>query len=199
MKSLANFPADKSLTMEEIIKQGGYYSKDGVWNNITEIDGKIYRGRVEVLVVDQDQNIFLQMNGKNKYRIPGGSFEKDQDHRIQAYNEVLEEARIICENVTYTGIHYIKEFDKKFDKVLYKPDSCQPRTLHICVFRQSVYLINFFRLPRFHCLQAIGPRFPAPHYRPPMPFLKFHSAGRAMPDSSTRSGYLRQEYKGPLL
>ena len=117
MKSLANFPADKSLTMEEIIKQGGYYSKDGVWNNITEIDGKIYRGRVEVLVVDQDQNIFLQMNGKNKYRIPGGSFEKDQDHRIQAYNEVLEEARIICENVTYTGIHYIKEFNKKFDKV----------------------------------------------------------------------------------
>lgn len=117
MKSLANFPVDKSLSMEEIIKQGGYYSKDGVWNNITEIDGKVYRGRVEVLVVDQDQNIFLQMNGKKKYRIPGGSFEKDQYHRIQAYNEVLEEARIVCENVTYTGINYIKEFDKKYDKV----------------------------------------------------------------------------------
>ena len=116
MKSLANFPADKSLSMEEIVKQGGYYSEDGVWNNITEIDGKLYRGRVEVFVIDQDQNIFMQITGKKKYRLPGGSFEKDEDHRIQAYNEVLEEARIICENVTYTGVHYIKTFDKKIDK-----------------------------------------------------------------------------------
>lgn len=115
MKGSWNIPADKDLTMEEIVKQGGYYDIEGLWNNITEINGKIYRGRVETFVIDDYGKIFMQLVGKDKYRIPGGSFDRDVDHIHQAYAEVLEEARLICDNITYTGVSYIKDFDKKYD------------------------------------------------------------------------------------
>ena len=115
MKNSWNIPADKDLTMQEIIKQGGYYDIAGLWNNITEIDGKIYRGRVETFVIDDEYNIFMHVKGNGSYRIPGGSFERNGDHIQQAYAEVLEEARIICDEITYTGVSYIKTFDKKIE------------------------------------------------------------------------------------
>ena len=80
MKNSWNIPADKDLTMQEIIKQGGYYDIAGLWNNITEIDGKIYRGRVETFVIDDEYNIFMHVKGNGSYRIPGGSFERNGDH-----------------------------------------------------------------------------------------------------------------------
>ena len=113
-----NIPADKDLTMTEIIKQGGYYDIAGLWNNITEINGKIYRGRVETFVIDDEYNIFMQIKDNGKYRIPGGSFERDGDHIKQAYAEVLEEARIICDEMTYTGVSYIRLFDTKPENVI---------------------------------------------------------------------------------
>ena len=113
-----NIPADKDLTMAEIIKQGGYYDIAGLWNNITEINGKIYRGRVETFVIDDEHNIFMQIKDNGEYRIPGGSFERDGDHIKQAYAEVLEEARIICDEMTYTGVSYIRSFDTKPENVI---------------------------------------------------------------------------------
>lgn len=113
-----NIPADKDLTMVEIIKQGGYYDIAGLWNNITEINGKIYRGRVETFVIDDEYNIFMQIKDNGKYRIPGGSFERDGDHIKQAYAEVLEEAKIICDEMTYTGVSYIRLFDTKPENVI---------------------------------------------------------------------------------
>lgn len=115
MVKSSNIPADKDLTMVEIIKQGGYYDIAGLWNNITEINGKIYRGRVETFVIDDEFNIFMQIKDNGKYRIPGGSFERDGNHIKQAYAEVLEEAKIVCDEVTYTGVSYIKNFDTKIE------------------------------------------------------------------------------------
>ena len=115
MKGSWNIPADKDLTREEIIKQGGYYDIEGLWNNITEIDGKIYRGRVETFVIDDSKKIFMELKPGNKYRIPGGSFERNTSHLTQAYSEVLEEARIVCDEIVYSGVSYIKTFDNKLD------------------------------------------------------------------------------------
>ena len=115
MKGSWNIPADSELTMEEILKQGGYYDIEGLWNNITQINGKIYRGRVETFVIDDYDNIYMHVKSNGKYRIPGGSFERNTSHLYQAYSEVLEEARIICDNIRYTGVSYIKDFDTKLD------------------------------------------------------------------------------------
>lgn len=115
MNNKSNKPADKDLTLEDIIQQEGYYDEWGLWNNITQIEGKIYRGRVEVLVIDQEYNIFMQIIKDDKYRVPGGSFEKDSSHTQQALAEVMEEAKLICKDITYSGINYIKEFERKIE------------------------------------------------------------------------------------
>lgn len=114
MNTRWNIPADQDLTIEEIIKQGGYYDIDGLWNNITQINGELYRGRAETFVIDQEGKIYMQLTNDGGYRIPGGSFERDSTHTLQAQAEVLEEAKIVCDNVTYTGVHYIRTFDKIF-------------------------------------------------------------------------------------
>ena len=111
-----NIPADKDLTMDEIIKQEGYYDIDGLWNNITMIDGKLYRGRVETFVIDQENRVYMQLLDNGGYRIPGGSFERETKHSEQAIAEVLEEAKIVCKNIQYSGVHYLKEFKKKYQQ-----------------------------------------------------------------------------------
>lgn len=111
-----NIPANKDLSLDEIIRQGGYYDIDNLWNNITLLDNKLYRGRVETLVISESRYVYAQLTRDGGYRIPGGSFEKDISHINQAQAEVLEEAKIVCTNTSYTGINYIKEFTKKFER-----------------------------------------------------------------------------------
>ena len=106
-------PMDQKFTIEDIINRGGYYDIDGVWNSILRIDGELLRGRVEVLILDEDK-IFLQMKDDGTYRIPGGSFEKGVFNKDQAAAEAREEARINCKNVSYSGVNYIRFFDKKY-------------------------------------------------------------------------------------
>lgn len=106
-------PIDQKFTIEDIISRGGYYDIDGVWNSILRIDGELLRGRVEVLILDEDK-IYLQMKDDGTYRIPGGSFEKGVFNKDQAAAEAREEARINCKNVSYSGVNYIRFFDKKY-------------------------------------------------------------------------------------
>lgn len=106
-------PMDQKFTIEDIINRGGYYDIDGVWNSILKIDGELLRGRVEVLILDEDK-IYLQMKDDGTYRIPGGSFEKGVFNKDQAAAEAREEARINCKNVSYSGVNYIRFFDKKY-------------------------------------------------------------------------------------
>lgn len=106
-------PMDQKFTIEDIINRGGYYDIDGVWNSILRIDGELLRGRVEVLILDEDK-IYLQMKDDGTYRIPGGSFEKGVFNKDQAAAEAREEARINCKNVSYSGVNYIRFFDKKY-------------------------------------------------------------------------------------
>ena len=128
-------PADNRFRIKDIIKNGGYYDISGTWNSILEINNKLYRGRVETLIVDEDNNVYLNMYNNGTYRIPGGSFEKGVFNINQAETEALEEAKIKCKNVHYTGIHYIKNYDKQFKQ--------EPDKVHWCGTYNEVYLGEF--------------------------------------------------------
>lgn len=99
-----------NISLDKALKQGGFYGTNGVWNSLVKIDGRVLRGRVEVLVLKKDkQQIFMHIKSYNrrKYRVPGGSYEKDVPNYIQAQNEVNEEARIKVKELVNTGEHYI--------------------------------------------------------------------------------------------
>lgn len=95
----------------------GYY-KDGVWNGLYMNKGKIYRDRVECLIIDNNQ-VFLEFKSDGSYRLPGGSTELEVSDEEQVKNECKEEARIVIDTPRYiseyieTNIkpNYLKEFD----------------------------------------------------------------------------------------
>ena len=105
-------PMDKNLTIDQIIQDGGFYDIDGLWNSIISIEGKLYRGRVETLILD-GTTLFMAPDKHRAYRVPGGSLDKGVENARQAENECKEEARIIVKNTTYSGVHYIREYENK--------------------------------------------------------------------------------------
>lgn len=118
-------PIDKSMTKEKAIKLGGYYNTDGDWNNIITLDeypGKIFRGRVEVLIL-KDNKLFMVLKDNNKYRIPGGGFDRGVLNKDQAFIETKEEAKLIIDNIRYSGVTYSFLYDKIWgnseDAILY--------------------------------------------------------------------------------
>lgn len=105
-------PMDKNLTIDQIIQDGGFYDIDGLWNSIISIEGKLYRGRVETLILD-GTTLFMAPDKHRAYRVPGGSLDKGVENARQAENECKEEARIVVKNTTYSGVHYIREYENK--------------------------------------------------------------------------------------
>ena len=106
-------PIDSSMTVQKAISQGGYYNTDGDWNSVITLDeypGKLLRGRVEVLIL-KDGKLFMYMKDNGNYRIPGGGFDKGVLNKDQAFIETKEEAKIIIENIKYSGITYVRLYD----------------------------------------------------------------------------------------
>ena len=105
---------EKKKFLEEAIRNGGYYGDNGCWNSILVFDNdkNIYRGRVETLVIKDDEYVYLKFlpkesqNDKRKYTVPGGSFERDIPNDKQAVAECEEEARLKIKNIQPTGITY---------------------------------------------------------------------------------------------
>lgn len=107
-------PIDKSMTKEKAIKQGGYYNTDGDWNCIVvdkNYPDKILRGRVEVLIL-KDGKLFMYRKENGDYRIPGGGFDKGVSNIDQAFMETKEEAKIIIDNIKYSGVSYVRIYDE---------------------------------------------------------------------------------------
>lgn len=111
-------PLDPNITLEEIIKNEGYYDINRNWNSIKTFDrypGKIFRARVEVLIFNEKNEIYMVTYKGGNYRIPGGGIEKDRSLKYQVEKESEEEARIMLGKIQYTGISYFKVFkDEKF-------------------------------------------------------------------------------------
>lgn len=121
-------PAYKT-SEEDVLKDGGYYDKNGLWNSIYSTDsGELLRGRVETFIFREMDNgeleVFLRLYRDNTYRLPGGSMTKGVSNKLQAYLECKEESRIIIKDIEYTGIHYIKMYNK--DKI---PDKQDPNSI----------------------------------------------------------------------
>lgn len=90
------------------IRDKGFYGKNGKWNSIITFPGdkRIYRERVETIIVKDKKFVFLKRKPDGSYFLPGGSTEKNLPHIDQAINECREEAHINVTNIQSTGISY---------------------------------------------------------------------------------------------
>ena len=110
-------PQDDSLSMEDIIHNQGYYDINGFWNSILTFDnypGLTFRGRVEVFIFNRKNEVYMSIYN-NRYRIPGGSFEKGRSHKYQVETEAKEEARITLGKISYTGYSNFRFFKNKYN------------------------------------------------------------------------------------
>lgn len=110
-------PLNPDITLEEIINDKGYYDINNNWNSILTFSskpGKIYRGRVEVIILNEKNEIYMVTHKDGSYRIPGGSIEKDRSYKYQVEKESEEEARIKLGKIFNTGISYFRYFDRKY-------------------------------------------------------------------------------------
>lgn len=99
---------NKNDVLSEVIKNGGFYGNNGLWNSIITFTGDrhIYRHRVETLIVRNGKEVFVKKKLNNEYMLPGGSTEKNVPNIDQAVNECREEAHINVKNIESTGITY---------------------------------------------------------------------------------------------
>lgn len=108
MSSIRDIKLKKQELTEKAIRDGGFYGKNGVWNSIITFPGdrKIYRERVETIIVRNSKEVFVKKKVNGDYFLPGGSTERDISHIDQAINECREEAHINIRNIMSTGLSY---------------------------------------------------------------------------------------------
>lgn len=100
---------DGTLLNPTVTETFGYKSKDGLYNAIVRLKETgshlLFRGRSEMLVIRNHKEVFLAKNNDEKYpyRLPGGSWDENEDHMYAAIRETREEARMESTNVMYGG------------------------------------------------------------------------------------------------
>ena len=89
-----------SYDVPRIIKSWGIYDMNGIYNQCLKVSGfdKPVRGRSEILIVKDDE-VFLSFDKGEEYRLPGGSWESNENHMDSAMREAQEEVRINVKNV----------------------------------------------------------------------------------------------------
>lgn len=98
---------ERKIFRQKAIMNNGYYDKNGNWNAVKNINGNLYRDRVETLIIKDGKYVFIKLAGeKGKYKLPGGSLGKDITPETQAINECHEETHFEVDNVQSTGISY---------------------------------------------------------------------------------------------
>ena len=99
---------DLKKRTEEAIKNHGFMGTNNRWNSIITFPGddRLYRERVETIVVRNGKEVFVKRKPNGEYFLPGGSTEKKVSNIKQAENECHEEAHIKVKNMKYTGISY---------------------------------------------------------------------------------------------
>lgn len=98
---------------------------DGKYNAIVEINGESarMRGRSELLII-KDNMIYLSKTKKGlcgNYDVPGGGWDKGEDHSKSAIREAQEEARLKSKNVKYSG-YYTVVYDQPHEWIRNKVD-----------------------------------------------------------------------------
>ena len=90
------------------------YDERGILTCSVLIRGKWYRAKSEVLVLNDDNEVFLAFKGKdNKYKVPGGGWDKnDVDDVETVIRETLEEA-----HMKISDIHYKNSYTMRYESV----------------------------------------------------------------------------------
>ena len=114
---------EKEKIKKEALKNNGYYDENHIWNGIITFpnDNRIYRHRVETLIINNNKEVFVKRKTNGSYTLPGGSVEKDIPNSKQAENECREEARMKVKNIVDTGIRYTEIKDKPHPWVAKQP------------------------------------------------------------------------------
>ena len=114
----------QNITKAQALAQGGYVGQKGTWNAlyVEPKTNKILRDRVEVLVIKDNNKLFMRMHGGGKYRVPGGGCEHSRTKVQQAIEETKEEARILINNVRDTGIEFNKIYNVPGEKAKLEGD-----------------------------------------------------------------------------
>lgn len=89
-----------SYDIPKIVKTWGVVDSKGLYNSCVKVStfDKPLRGRSEMLIIDDDK-IFLAFNKDGSYTIPGGGWERDENHMDSAIRETREEVRVNVKNV----------------------------------------------------------------------------------------------------
>ena len=91
-------------------------STDGTYNAITYINGKMYRPRAEILILNEEGEILIRKSKEvnqygTKYNLPGGGFDNaGETPEDVAIREATEEVRIIPKDVRFVNIMYVSEY-----------------------------------------------------------------------------------------
>lgn len=95
-----------SYDIPRIVKTWGVVDNKGLYNACLKVSGfdKPLRGRSEMLVIDDDK-IFLAFNKDGSYTIPGGGWERNENHMDSAIRETREEVRINVKNVRPASVY----------------------------------------------------------------------------------------------
>lgn len=108
------YPISEAATKEPskkkpVIDHVDWYNDGKTWNALVYLKGDNirYRGRSEMIILSKDfTKIYIHRESDKKYRIPGGSWDRNEDHLQSAIRETEEEARITVKDVmhytTYT-------------------------------------------------------------------------------------------------
>lgn len=86
-------------------KSWGFIDDDGIYNSMVllkEYD-KPLRARSEMLII-KGRSLFMELNN-DKYRLPGGTWDENEDPEHSAVRETKEEVRINVKNVKYCGCY----------------------------------------------------------------------------------------------
>ena len=64
--------------VNEAIKNGGFYGRNGLWNSIKKLNGdpRLYRERVETIIIRNNKEVYCKKKPNGEYFLPGGSTEK---------------------------------------------------------------------------------------------------------------------------
>lgn len=104
------------LIYDEIAQSDFLQDENNRLNAVVDMDGKLYRNRIEVLIMNDKNQVFLflrpnwSMNMYNRtYDIPGGEIRFGYDKRKQAYHECEREVLIAVRN-SRSYLRYREDF-----------------------------------------------------------------------------------------
>ena len=95
---------NKYIEDTDAIKRWGVEDVNGNYNSCVLIQGydKPLRGRSEMLII-KGKSLFIQLKDNDEYRLPGGTWNKNENSKDAAIRETQEEVKLNVKNVKYKG------------------------------------------------------------------------------------------------